>query len=231
MLSIFKHSFRKSGILNGAKDCHSHILWGVDDGFRSESHSLEAIEKMKQLGIKELWLTPHIMEEFPNSTESLKQKFDILQQKVGGIELHLGAEYMLDDLFKKRLKDKDVLLTDGYLLVEATVASVPFGFHERLFEILEQGYKPLLAHPERYRYLETEDYQMLYDMDVRMQLNYPSLIGIYGKEAKIRAEWLLKEGFYSRIGSDLHRQRVLSLVDNKKCLDRKTIKQLEKISK
>ena len=221
-----RYSFSETGILLDAEDCHSHILWGVDDGIRTKEQSIEALREMKKSGVKDLWLTPHIMEDFPNKTEDLKEKFRELCSCVKedeSPELHLGAEYMMDELFRKRLHDKDVLLTDGFLLVETSTMFAPIGLEDILQEIKSCGYYPLLAHPERYVYMGPEDYRNLYNLGINMQLNYPALAGIYGKQAQAKARWLLSKGYYKRIGSDLHRASLISRIMDEKCLKKEEI--------
>ena len=66
-------SLREAGLLEGITDWHSHILPGVDDGFKEISDSLKALREMEKLGVKHLWLTPHVMEDTPNETKALRQ--------------------------------------------------------------------------------------------------------------------------------------------------------------
>lgn len=80
-------------------DCHSHLLPGVDDGVRTAEESLRILEEMERQGIRKLWLTPHIMEDIPNTTDTLKTRFRTLCKSYrGNIRLELAAEYMLDNL-------------------------------------------------------------------------------------------------------------------------------------
>ena len=100
----------QSGILKGMTDCHSHLLPGVDDGVETLDESLEILAEMEKLGVKKVWLTPHVMEDIPNKTVALQQKFRELKQSYNGtMELNLAAEYMLDNLFEKRLEKDDLL--------------------------------------------------------------------------------------------------------------------------
>ena len=70
--------------------------------------------------------------------------------------------------------------------------------------IKEKGYEPLLAHPERYQYMDDSDYKMWKQRGVLLQLNLPSLVGAYGPLVQRKAEWLLKEGMYDYSGTDTH---------------------------
>lgn len=91
-------------------DCHSHLLPGVDDGVRTAEESFRILEEMERQGIRKLWLTPHIMEDIPNTTDTLKTCFRTLCESYrGNIRLELAAEYMLDNLFVRRLEADDIL--------------------------------------------------------------------------------------------------------------------------
>ena len=102
MASLFgrRRTLAEAGIFAGMTDWHSHILPGVDDGLESIGDSLEALREYEALGIREVWLTPHVMEDVPNTTEGLRERFAELRAAYGGpVELHLAAEYMMDSLF------------------------------------------------------------------------------------------------------------------------------------
>lgn len=209
IFNIFRkrHSIASSSLLRGGEDRHSHVLFGVDDGIKTLEDSLKVLEYDETLGVSDVWCTPHIMEDVPNTTEGLRQRFAELQQAyTGPIRLHLAAEYMLDNLFEERLKVGDLLtMGDDLILVETSTWNPPTNFQSILKEIMKAGYYPLLAHPERYRYLENKDYEELYKMGVRFQLNLGSLTGYYGETTKKKAKTILKNGWYSHCGSDCHR--------------------------
>ena len=103
-----KHTIAASGILQGAVDHHSHILSGVDDGVETMDEALRILAAYEDLGIKELWLTPHIMEDIPNTPQKLKARFDELKAAYSGnIQLHLAAEYMIDNHLRKLLNARE----------------------------------------------------------------------------------------------------------------------------
>ncbi len=206
--------FRKYTIISqlaGYTDHHSHILFGVDDGVKTLEVSLEVLRKYEEIGIAEVWCTPHIMEDIPNTTEGLRARFAELQTAyTGPIKLHLAAEYMMDQLFDERLGHQDLLPLgdDGnHLLVETSYYNPPIGMHDTLRCIKTKGYFPVLAHPERYVYMDKKDYRTLKEMEIKFQLNLSSLAGGYGETAEKKAHWLLKKGFYDLSGSDLHSLR------------------------
>ena len=202
-------SLDESGLLTGMTDWHSHVLPGVDDGIKSMEEALEVLRHFDAMGMDTLWLTPHIMEDYPNSTESLKSRFEELKEAWNGkLKLRLAAENMIDSLFEERLAAGDVLPIGNagdHLLVETSYFSAPLGFDRIIDSIKSAGYFPLLAHPERYTYMDEKDYISLKERDVKMQLNYVSLVGGYGETARKKSLWLLKNGYIDVIGSDVHR--------------------------
>ena len=342
-----KRTIAQSGILAGYTDHHSHILPGVDDGVESMDEALRILATYEAAGVKDLWLTPHIMEDIPNTPDKLRTRFaELTARYKGSITLHLAAEYMIDNhlrsllmnchsvtnncpsfergtsnatsiaegvketntklrpasegrwheqgevtegistnnnspsfergtsnaasiaegvketntklrpasegrwheqgevtegsstnnncpssnegqrggaLHGKRAQEtalshfepkgeisttKEELLPIGtkgnHLLVETSYFNPPMRLHETLRQIKSMGYHPLLAHPERYMYMDEEEYIRLHQEGVKFQLNLPSICGGYGNTVKKRAQWLLKKGLYDVIGSDTH---------------------------
>ncbi len=197
-------------------DYHCHILPGVDDGVRSMEESLSILQGMEEAGVTDIWLTPHIMEDIPNTTESLKARFEELNAKnPTGIRLNLAAEYMIDPLFEERLESGDLLPLgkDGnHLLVETSYFTPPIGFSDTLEKIRKKGYYPVLAHPERYVYMDRKDYKSLQERGVLLQLNIGSLGKVYGKDAYKKAKWMLRKKMYSLFGTDLHRKFMIEVL-------------------
>ncbi len=203
-----KYSLQQSDFLKGWTDRHSHILPGVDDGIQTIEDSIVILSIYEQIGVKKVWLTPHIMEDCPNTPEKLKTRFEELKSAYkGNIELALSAENMMDGLFIKRL-EQGILMPYGdnqnELLIETSYVQPPMRMESILRDIQKTGITPVLAHPERYLYMDAEKYENIKDMGVKFQLNITSLIGAYGNQVKERAEYLLNEGYYNYSGSDAH---------------------------
>ena len=200
-----------SSLLTNFTDHHSHILPGVDDGVKKMETSLKVLERYEQLGIAEVWCTPHVMEDIPNTTAGLQARFaELCETYQGPIKLHLAAEYMMDELFEERLEQGDLLkLGDegNQVLVETSYFTPPMDMDAILRRIKQKGIYPMLAHPERYVYMNKERYKELKNNGIRFQLNLSSVAGAYGSEAKDKALWLLKQNFYNIVGSDLHSSR------------------------
>lgn len=223
-------TIKDSGMLVGSTDWHSHILPGVDDGVKEMQESLDILADMEKLGVKHLWLTPHIMEDYPNETGRLRERFEELRLAYeGNINLHLGSENMLDALFEDRLESNDLLPLGekgNHLLVETSYFNPPMNMTGLLARVKSRGYFPVLAHPERYRYMDEKDYERLKEMGILFQANYFSLVGAYGNTAQKKLEWMLKKGMIDLMGSDLHRRHVLTALVEK---SPRAVKHLEAI--
>lgn len=209
-------SIKDSRMFQGFTDWHSHILPGVDDGVQSMQESLDILKLYEDLGVRRIWLTPHIMEDIPNQPSELKKKFEELKKAWDGkVELKLAAEHMLDSLFEERLASEDVLPIGDegrHILVETSYYTPPMGMEDLLDKIKAKGYYPVLAHPERYRYMDEAFYNRLKNKDILFQMNYASLVGGYGESARKKAEWLLKKDMINLVGSDVHRMSAINSV-------------------
>ena len=196
-------------MFDGFTDWHSHILPGVDDGIAKLEDSLAVLKRYEEAGLRKIWLTPHVMEDFPNTPDSLRERFGELKEAYNGnIELRLASENMLDSLFEERLEKNEFLPIgeDGkHLLVETSYMNPPYAMEDMIEKAQSLGYTLILAHPERYRYMEEADYRQWKDRGLLFQTNFMSLVEAYGETARKKAEWLLKEGMIDICGSDVHR--------------------------
>ena len=192
----------------GAVDVHCHLLPGVDDGFSTTEKSLHALKKLEERGVQKMILTPHFMKDYPdNNRENITAKFaefKVEAAKVSKIELRLGAEYMLDACFMDHYKQGFLALADKQLLCETSYLMYEPGITEMLYDIMCDEYQPVIAHPERYEYAVKDNYLRWRDKRYKFQLNLLSLAGAYGKPAMAKAHYLLKEGMYDYVGSDMH---------------------------
>lgn len=222
-----------TGVFNGATDWHSHILPGVDDGIQTMEDSLAVLDCYEKIGIKEVWLTPHIMEDIPNTIEELRDRFQELQEAYQGtVKLNLAAENMMDNLFSERLESKELLPIGSkgdHLLVETSYYQPPIDLYGTLKRVKELGFTPILAHPERYRYMNDTDYDYLYSKGVKLQMNIMSLAGVYGDSAQEKAQMLLSKGYYTFFGSDLHHLSTFQKAINAKALKKDTVDMLPRI--
>jgi tyrosine-protein phosphatase YwqE len=199
-------------------DMHSHLLPGIDDGSPDLETSIRLIKGMMEVGFKKIITTPHIMwEMYKNTPEIIEDKLGLLRNRLKDegidVEVHAAAEYFLDDHVEGLLSRNEKLLTikDNWVLSEFSLASAPHGLKDILFEMQMQGYQPVIAHPERYTYLESNKtfYEDLKDIGCLFQLNILSVTGYYGKSAQELAHHLIKKGYYDLVGTDLHHARHL----------------------
>ena len=236
LFSIFrkqKTSISESGVLKGFCDCHTHLLPGVDDGVATIEQSLEVLAYMESQGVSEVWCTPHVMDDIPNPTELLLRKFEELKTAYkGNIKLNLAAEYMLDSEFEKRLAEGDLLkMWDDVVLVETSTNIPPYNLLNLLENIMSKGYRPMLAHPERYRYMDVADYRHLREIGVYYQLNLPSVVGYYGETAANKALRLLREGSYYAVGSDCHKYSAILSQFNRAVLPDEVVADIRKAAR
>lgn len=202
-------------------DIHSHLLPGIDDGAKDLNKSIELIEKMSSYGIKNFITTPHVLGDvYPNSTATIKEKLievqnELKNRNISDVTISAAAEYMMDEQFSKRLENDDILtLKDNYVLVEMSYFNAPFNLYEILFEIQLKGYKPVLAHPERYNFFHSDfqNYYKLKQAGCIFQLNLLSLTPQYGKNVQKISSKLLTENMYDFVGTDTHHHRHLDLL-------------------
>ena len=230
MFGLFnrRQSILDCGLLRGAVDNHSHILYGLDDGVKKQEDSLAILRWLEEQGVSEVWFTPHVMEDVPNTTEGIRARFEELKAVYdGGLQLHLAAEYMIDTLFEERLEQRDLLEHgEEVVLVETSAIAPPINLWNVLEQMLKAGYRPLIAHPERYRYMEPSDYKELHNMGCFLQMNLPSIVGFYGESARQRAQYLLDKGWYRMVGSDCHRFKAIQSQYTAKELKKDTIAKL-----
>jgi protein-tyrosine phosphatase len=227
MFGLFSKSSKKGGerfdFSVFRTDMHSHILPGIDDGAGDIETSLELIRGMKELGYKRLITTPHIMwDMYRNTPDIINRKLDEVRKAVANegidIEINAAAEYFLDEHVEDLLRNKEPLLTihENRVLAEFSMAFPSLNIKEVLFEMQMNGYQPIIAHPERYTYLQRnkEFYDELRDIGCMFQLNILSLGGGYGKAVMELAQYLLKNNFYSLVGTDLHHSGHISDLGN-----------------
>ncbi len=198
-------------------DVHSHLIPGIDDGAQNIYESVALIRKLKELGFKKLITTPHIMsDKYPNNSEIIenglqKLKKELVKKNID-IEVEVASEYFLDKHFLNLLKKRELLtFGDNYLLFELSYNSKPIFLESAIFEMISAGYKPVLAHPERYIFLHKNfnEYKWLKRKGLLFQVNLNSFSGYYSKDVQKIANKLAEEGLIDFIGSDTHKERQL----------------------
>lgn len=192
-------------------DMHSHMIAGVDDGSPDLETSVELVKKMKDLGFKKAITTPHVMHDFYRNTPDiilggLQDLQDELKKQSIDVEVSAAAEYYIDYDFESKVDAGEKFLTmgDNQILIETSFISAPPNFSDTIFKLQLAGYKIILAHPERYGFMNFEDLQTYKTRSLSLQINLLSLLGYYGKPAKQMAEKLIDNNMVDYVGTDCH---------------------------
>lgn len=217
-------------------DMHCHLIPRVDDGSKCMEESIECLKTLKAVGYKKVIITPHFQyPRFQNDEDDICRRYEELKQQAGdaGVQIvfaGISGEYRIDTGFQPRLdKPRFLKLGGKYVLVEFSLHQQMPGCDEMIFDLQLKGYDIILAHPERYPYLNVFGSRMeqLKNQGVYFQINALSLGGFYGEEAKRRAYYMLEQGWVEFMGTDTHNtvyaQALINLTH-----DRKVEKTLEK---
>jgi protein-tyrosine phosphatase len=201
-------------------DIHSHLLPGIDDGSRDISETQHLISSLKAIGFNEFITTPHVYNGvWENTTQGIQSTLEKTITQLDGTPLFAAAEYMMDSYFFDRLKKQEPLLTlkENYLLVEMSYLNAPIQLYDIIFEIQLQGYKPVLAHPERYLFYANnfDEFTKLKKSGCLFQLNLLSTTGYYGAVVTKIAQKLLDQNSYDFVGSDVHHQKHVNALSTK----------------
>lgn len=203
-------------------DIHSHLLPGLDDGVQRLEQSLEIISHFQSLGYRKLITSPHVMSDlYRNTTEGILEKLgqlrEYIRQQGVAMEVDAVAEYYLDETLVRQVELNQPLLTFGknYLLFETNFLTEPLMLKEFIFLSITKGYRPVLAHPERYLYIQNDftKAQDLIDRGVLFQVNISSITGYYSKQAQGVAHKLIDKGWVHLLGSDCHSLQHVKLVE------------------
>ncbi|MCB9283051.1 MAG: hypothetical protein H6563_03175 [Lewinellaceae bacterium] len=202
-------------------DLHSHLIPGIDDGVRTVEESLTLIRRLAAMGFRKIYTTPHVMaDHYPNTRERILEGRDLVLEGLrarrsdseggDGIEFGAAAEYFLDERFEELLQNGDLLTLPGdRVLVEMAGVAPASNLLGLLFRMQTKGYKPVLAHPERYPYYwrDFKAIERLKEQSCEFQLNLLSLTGHYGSQVREQAFKLLKLGMIDFLATDMHHEQ------------------------
>ncbi len=225
-MGFFQRLFRKQELLEPADlsvlkvDMHSHLIPGIDDGSPDMETSIMLLRHFEAMGYRKVITTPHIMiDYYKNTSEIINEGLKALRAKARdeGVRLQIDAvaEYYLDEHFDELIEKGDVLtFGDKYVLFELPFMAEPEMLKSTLFKLQMGGYRPILAHPERYLFWhrDLEKLRELSDRDVKLQININSLTGTYSPQVQRTAEWMIDQGIVDFIGSDCHHLGHLQLM-------------------
>ena len=213
MVSLFKTKPKLAALIpSNYVDIHSHVLPGIDDGAKTIQDSEFLLNSMMKLGFSKVITTPHTMGNVWNNTAAtINNALQEVQLEVGNsakaTNLQAASEYFLDEhLMELATQGPLLTLKENYILVEMSYLNAPLQLYDFLFELQLKGYQLILAHPERYSFLHShkKEYEKLKKAGCMFQLNLLAAVGYYGRDVANTADYLLKEGLYNFVGSDIH---------------------------
>ncbi len=202
-------------------DMHSHLLPGIDDGSVDMENSIELIMALHSMGYQKLITTPHIFwDMYKNTTEIIREKQALVQAELNlrgiDVQLEAAAEYYVDEHFEELIAKDDILcFGDKYVLFELSFDTEQINYKRAIFNLQLNGYKPILAHPERYEYWHGNfsKYEDVADRGILIQINTNCLTGHYGPAVKRIAERLIEADLVDFIGTDTHHVGHLNLLE------------------
>jgi len=218
-----KKSVLKDLIPDNFIDIHSHLIPGIDDGAKTCEESIKLITELEKIGFKQFITTPHIMHSVWNNTHQIikegeKELNNHLIENSNSKVVKASAEYMMDTYFLELLqKEKLLPLKDFYILVEMSYLNPPLQLLDIIFDIQVAGYKPILAHPERYLFYHNnvDAYHKLKKAGCLFQLNLLSVTGYYGENVAKTAQKLLSNNMIDFVGSDVHHLNHVQSFENR----------------
>lgn len=223
-------------------DIHSHLIHGVDDGSIGVEMSLNMAKEAVKSGFTDIICTPHYMlGQYEISKEKIKEYLELLKQEIKKenipITLHQGNEIYLEKEVIQSIQKGIIspLGSSKYVLVELPINQYMQGIGNLLYEVIALEYVPILAHPERYLYVQ-ENPKLVYEWIQKgayIQTNYGSVLGKYGVKAEKTLKLLFKHKMVHFIASDAHRDTsiYMQIEEAKQKLEKWTSKEvIERIS-
>ena len=203
------------------KDMHNHLLYGIDDGSKNYKRSIELLKKLEEEGVTDIVVTPHyIIGSNYNSNNEKKNELINKLQKSTKINLYIGNEVFIDNNIIDEIKKENISTVNNtkYLLIELPLNEKLEYAKNIIFNLRDEGIIPIIAHPERYHYIDLKDLIDYIDMGCLLQGNITSLNNKYGKKARKNLELLLKKNMIHVLGTDIHSSGEIELEKCKKIL-------------
>lgn len=195
-------------------DIHSHILYGIDDGSKSLEESINIIKEHIKMGFTDIVVTPHYIENSKYKTNNIDKenilnnlKKELKKQNIK-INLYLGNEVFINNNIEELIKKQEIAKINNskYLLIEFPMNEKPNDINNIIYELKIKGITPIIAHPERYDYVEKNPNLVLewIEEGALLQSNYGSIIGIYGSGPQKTIKKLLKKDLIDFLATDIH---------------------------
>ncbi|MBS1488583.1 MAG: capsular biosynthesis protein [Bacteroidetes bacterium] len=208
LFSLFKKKLSSTPL---RADIHSHLLPAIDDGVADFDESIRVIQQLHELGYQKLITTPHIKSDsYRNTPAVIHQKWFELKEAISHyhlpVEIEVAAEYYLDSWLIHQVDTNQPLLTfgDKYFLFEINYITEPYQLNDFIFKLITLGYKPVLAHPERYLSMTMSRIEDLHYRGVLLQANIMSFTDYYTKPIRRFVSQMVDKGWINFLGSDCH---------------------------
>lgn len=202
-------------------DMHSHILPGIDDGSRDSEETYKLLMEAHNAGFTKVISTSHYYLGHYEENENKRKTYidainNNLQEINCNLQINIGSEIFITNDMVNLLKENKASSINGtrYVLFETPFGAEPQNLKNVIFSLMSNNYIPIIAHPERYSYVQKNPNMLLelIDLGVLFQSNFGSVIGQYGKEAKKTVKLLLKNNFIHFLGTDAHRKNTIYTV-------------------
>ena len=201
-------------------DFHTHVLPNIDDGSKSVEETFELLKEAKEAGFDSVISTSHYMEGYYEVNVAEREVWisaisENLNKMNLDLKLYLGNEIFITDKIISLLEKGRAtsINNSNYILFEFPLNSKPINMYEIIYEMLEYKLIPILAHPERYSFIQQEP-EIVYDLiqkGVLMQANFGSILGRYGEKATLIVKKLLENNMIHFLGTDVHRKNTIYL--------------------
>ena len=188
-------------------DFHNHILPGVDDGSESIKMSLSMLKKAAKQGIVGELIKRVKNVNYDYLLEEVNKLQRILDREKINIKIHLSSEvFYLPNLYEISKNPLNTIGKGKYMLIEFTPGIFPTGYEEEFYNLQLKGITPIVAHPERYRFIQKEIdvFNGWIDKGYIIQVDAGSIRGHFGEKIKNFSIEMIKKGYVHLIGSDAH---------------------------
>lgn len=226
-------------------DVHSHIIPKIDDGAREFEESYIMIREAEKAGFTDIISTSHYIEGYYEEDKEKRDSWikltnNILKEKNVNVKLHCGSEIYITQNLVDLIKSKKVatLAESRYVLFELPMNNNIKYLKNIIFEIKSLEMIPVIAHPERYIYVQENPNILmpLIEEGALFQGNYASIVGKYGNHAKSTIKKLLKANMIHFLGTDCHRKNSIYsqmekiIIELEKVVNKEKIEQLSTIN-
>lgn len=183
-------------------DIHSHILFSVDDGAKSIEQSIKLLEQAIELGYTHIVCSSHYYIDLYENKD-YDRNFEILKEEIKNrnlkIDIYKGNEIRVSEEVFNKINNINTINNSKYILVEITNRTMYQACKNSLKKFIELGYKPILAHIERYPSIKMKEFMELYDMGVIFQMNIKTIGNLSEK-----ISYLLTRGYIKVVATDSH---------------------------